>query len=329
MHVRMGFVLAPSTGRHSSRTLARRAVTTSVPASHETTRAPAKPSGSLAALRLCSAPQTSDLRPSHGQAAPVAAKLPQAIIFDCDGVLLESEELHRITYNETFAAEDIDLEWSSEYYEMLQNSVGGGKEKFRYHFNTHGWPSFSNGTFDTRSDDGREQLVNHLHRVKSERYAQLIRSGSGITLRPGVERLIDEALGRGLRLVVCSAANEKSVRLVLDNLLGRSAEINGQRRRRIDFFEFVLAGDVVERKKPDPMIYQMALQRLGLRPDECAVIEDSAIGLQAAIGAHLPCIITRTRYTMSQDFTGAAAIFDSLETVGLDDVAQAWAAHRP
>jgi beta-phosphoglucomutase-like phosphatase (HAD superfamily) len=69
---------------------------------------------------------------------------------------------------------------------------------------------------------------------------------------------------------------------------------------------------VVSRKKPDPEIYQLAKQSLGLPVHECIVIEDSRNGLLAATGAGLPCLITTSAYTTDEDFTGAAAVVPEL-----------------
>eukprot|EP01025_Chloroclados_australasicus_P068302 TRINITY_DN947_c0_g3_i3.p6 TRINITY_DN947_c0_g3~~TRINITY_DN947_c0_g3_i3.p6 ORF type:complete len:102 (-),score=15.52 TRINITY_DN947_c0_g3_i3:243-548(-) len=73
-----------------------------------------------------------------------------------------------------------------------------------------------------------------------------------------------------------------------------------------------MAGDDVPKKKPDPIIYQLAAQQLGVDPSECIVIEDSAIGLQAAIGAGMRCIVCYTHSTMAQEFEGAEAVFETL-----------------
>ena len=101
-------------------------------------------------------------------------------------------------------------------------------------------------------------------------------------MRPGISRLVDEAIGSGVRLGVCTTSNPKFIDAVLD-LFGP------ERKRR---FEFVHAGDVVSRKKPDPEIYELAKQSLGLPVERCVVIEDSRNGLLAAKGAGLPCLIT-------------------------------------
>lgn len=60
------------------------------------------------------------------------------------------------------------------------------------------------------------------------------------------------------------------------------------------------AGDDVDKKKPDPKIYNVAAQKLGLDPADCLVVEDSTIGLQAALGAGMRCIITYTPSTKQQ-----------------------------
>lgn len=66
---------------------------------------------------------------------PLAASL-RALLFDCDGVILESEELHRRAYNAVFAhhavtVDDVAVNWSETHYDMLSNTVGGGKPKMR------------------------------------------------------------------------------------------------------------------------------------------------------------------------------------------------------
>lgn len=77
-----------------------------------------------------------------------------------------------------------------------------------------------------------------------------------------------------------------------------------------------MAGDDVERKKPDPSIYRIAAQRLGVDPAQCLVVEDSAIGLQAALGAGMRCVITYTDSTKDQDFPGAERILQGLAGEG-------------
>lgn len=66
----------------------------------------------------------------------------EALIFDCDGVILESEHLHRQAYNDAFSHfnvrcpdnDDKPLNWSLEFYDVLQNQIGGGKPKMRWYY---------------------------------------------------------------------------------------------------------------------------------------------------------------------------------------------------
>ncbi len=105
-----------------------------------------------------------------------------------------------------------------------------------------------------------------------------------------------------MRLGVCTTSAPKSIDGVLD-LFGPERKAK---------FEFVHAGDVVSKKKPDPEIYELAKASLGLPTHECMVIEDSRNGLLAATGAGLPCLITTSTYTTDEDFTGAVKVVPEL-----------------
>ncbi|KAL0352283.1 UNVERIFIED_CONTAM: Haloacid dehalogenase-like hydrolase domain-containing protein [Sesamum calycinum] len=243
----------------------------------------------------------------------------QALIFDCDGVILESEHLHRQAYNDAFAHFNVrcpsssssqPLNWSLEFYDELQNQIGGGKPKMRWYFKEHGWPTST--VFDTspESDEDRAKLIDILQDWKTERYKEIIKSGT-VEPRPGVLRLMDEAKVSGKLLAVCSAATKSSVILCLENLIGM------ERFKGLDCF---LAGDDVKEKKPDPSIYLTASKKLGVSEKDCLVVEDSVIGLQAATGAGMSCVISYTPSTASQDFSDAIAIYPDLSNVRLTDL---------
>jgi HAD superfamily hydrolase (TIGR01509 family) len=219
----------------------------------------------------------------------------QALIFDCDGVLVDTEcDGHREAFNRSFAAEGVPADWSVERYGVLL-TTGGGKERMRRHFDETGWP-----------DGDRDALIARLHRTKTDIFMQLIESGA-LPLRPGVARMVDTALAAGMKVAVCSTSNERAVETVVRVLLGP------ERASRISVF----AGDVVARKKPDPAIYQLAATTLGLIPAACVVVEDSHIGLKAAKGAGMRCVVTRSTYTHDEDFTGADRVVDDLDQ-GID-----------
>ncbi|KAF5198151.1 Haloacid dehalogenase-like hydrolase domain-containing protein [Thalictrum thalictroides] len=228
------------------------------------------------------------------------------------------EHLHRQAYNDAFAHFNVrcsistpePLNWSPDFYDVLQNQIGGGKPKMRWYFKENGWPSSTIFDSPPKDDSDRAKLIDTLQDWKTERYKEIIKSGT-VEPRPGVLRLMDEAKAAGIKLAVCSAATKSSVILCLENLIGM------ERFHGLDCF---LAGDDVKEKKPDPSIYITASEKLGLLGKNCMVVEDSVIGLQAATSAGMPCVITYTTSTASQDFKEASAIYPDLTNVRLADL---------
>lgn len=222
----------------------------------------------------------------------------QALIFDCDGVLVDTErDGHRVAFNQAFAELGIDCEWSVERYGELLLTAGG-KERMARHFNETGWPV---GHAD------RDALIASLHKIKTEIFMRLISEGS-LPLRPGIARIVDEAIAEGIVLAVCSTSNEKAVQAVVDVMLGV------QRSKKISVF----AGDVVAKKKPAPDIYTLAATQLGLTQAQCMVIEDSNNGLRAAKAAGMRCIVTISSYTADEDFSLADRIVSDLDDGKVD-----------
>lgn len=221
-----------------------------------------------------------------------------ALLFDCDGTLVDTErDGHRVAFNETFRAFGFDCEWDVALYgELLK--VGGGKERMRHFFETHGWP---------RAQDN-DALIAELHRAKTERFSALVREGK-LPLRPGVRRLMDEAFDASIPVAICSTSNEKSVRTVAEAGLGRdrAARLAG-----------IFAGDIVERKKPAPDVYQLAAARLGLEPPRTVVVEDTEIGLRAAKAAGMRCVVAWSPYAQHEDFTGADLVVEDLDMGRID-----------
>jgi len=220
----------------------------------------------------------------------------KAIIFDCDGVLVDTErDGHRVGFNRAFQQFGIDAEWDVPLYGKLLQ-VAGGKERMRAYFDEYGWPEDKVAEFG-----GRDELILALHKAKTEITARLVSEGA-LPLRPGVSRIVDEALAADVILGVCTTSNPRFIDAVLD-LFGP------ERKAR---FGFVHAGDVVSRKKPDPEIYELAKRSLKLPVHECVVIEDSRNGLLAAKGAGLPTLITTSTYTVDEDFREADRVVPEL-----------------
>jgi len=216
-----------------------------------------------------------------------------ALIFDCDGVLVDTErDGHRVAFNMVFASRGIDVVWSIEEYKKLLK-VAGGKERLKYYFEENGWPA---------QLGDREELILSMHKQKTEFFMQLIESGT-LPLRPGIKRIVDEAIANNIKLAVCSTSSEKSVRLIVELLLGKQRAIN---------FQAILAGDIVTKKKPDPEIYKLCIEKLSIIPQNCMVIEDSRNGLLAAKAANFNCLITTNDYTADENFTEADILVNDL-----------------
>ena len=222
----------------------------------------------------------------------------KALIFDCDGVLVDTErDAHRVGFNRAFAEFGIDAEWSVKRYAQLL-LVAGGKERMRAYFDQDGWPE-EHVEKHGGGEEGKDALIKALHKYKTDQVSQIV---TDLPLRPGVLRIVDEAIANDVRLGVCTTSNPRFIDAVLD-LMGEERKAK---------FEFVHAGDVVSKKKPDPEIYQLATQSLGLPQSECVVIEDSRNGLLAAVGAGYPTLITTSTYTVDEDFSEAARVVPEL-----------------
>lgn len=216
----------------------------------------------------------------------------KALLFDCDGVLVDTErDGHRVAFNQAFAAMGLDVEWDVSLYGKLLE-ISGGKERMHFFFSQRGWPpGVKNPT----------AFIQELHRLKTGFFMRIIEQRQ-MPLRPGVARLVDEAMAAGVQLAVCSTSNEQAVTTIVATLLGP------ERRRAFAIF----AGDIVPHKKPAPDIYLLACQRLGLPPTQCLVIEDSRNGLRAAKAAGMRCLITPSTYTRAEDFSEADLVVNDL-----------------
>ena len=219
-----------------------------------------------------------------------------ALIFDCDGVLADTEQYgHLPAFNQTFADFNVPVRWSvEEYAEKVR--IGGGKERMRSILTPD--LARSLGLADDAAVDG---TVMAWHRRKTAIYKELVESGV-MPARPGIARIVQEAHDAGWTLAVASTSAEPAVRAVLTHAVGDELAAHFA----------VFAGDVVPRKKPAPDIYLLALKKLNLDPDATIVVEDSANGLRAALGAGLRTLITVSGFTREEDFTGASLVVSSL-----------------
>lgn len=144
----------------------------------------------------------------------------------------------------------------------------------------------------------QQALVDELQEFKTNYYKTLLATEA--KPRPGVLELMDEAFADPTIAVgVCSAATKAAAIKTLDITLGHD---------RVNRLDVCILGDDVSAKKPDPLIYNTARERLGMTADQCVVVEDSLVGLRAAVSANMNCIITYTSSTADQDFYAEGAV---------------------
>jgi HAD superfamily hydrolase (TIGR01509 family) len=225
-----------------------------------------------------------------------------ALIFDCDGVLADTERFgHLPSFNATFREFGLPVQWTEEEYGRLLQ-IAGGKERMSSLLT----PAFITAAGLPTDPDALAAEVASWHKRKTAIYTEMVADGR-LPARPGVRRIIEAAEDAGWTLAVCSTSAEPSVRAILEHAAGPE---------RAARFDLVLAGDIVAHKKPAPDIYLLALERLGADPASTLVIEDSRNGLLAATGAGLRCVMTVNGYTIDEDASEAALVVSSLGDPG-------------
>jgi HAD superfamily hydrolase (TIGR01509 family) len=215
------------------------------------------------------------------------------LLFDVDGTLAETEEIHRAAFNQAFEQAKLGWHWSTALYAQLL-AVTGGKERIRYFIDTQ-LPGFE-------APVQLDEYIASLHAAKTAIFTRIVSAGE-VALRPGVRRLLSEARAEGLRLGVATTTTPANVIALLKHSLGADAE---------SWFEVIAAGGVVANKKPAPDIYFYAMEKLGVDPGECLAFEDSENGLHSARRAGLQTLVTVSQYSRGQDFSGAALVLDQL-----------------
>ncbi len=216
-----------------------------------------------------------------------------ALLFDVDGTLADTEEAHRLAFNQAFADAGLEWEWSVSLYAKLL-AVTGGRERIR-HYIDHHQPRFA------RPAD----LVNWialLHKAKTAAYTNAVET-AGLPLRPGIKRLLSEARSAGLRLAIATTTSPANVTALLQKTLDQDSGV---------WFEVISAGDVVPKKKPAPDIYMHTLRELDIDPAQCLSFEDSENGVRSSLGAGVIPVVTVNDYTRDHDFSGAAVVLDHL-----------------
>lgn len=224
----------------------------------------------------------------------------QALIFDVDGTLADTESAHLAAFNQAFAEFGLDWHWDEPLYTDLLN-ISGGKERM-----LHYWKTTQPALREVEAM-ALQDTINRLHELKTAAYERAVNDGV-VSLRPGVLRLMDEALADGLQMAIATTTSPANIAALLRRAVGPDWRLN-----------FTAIGDASTApvKKPDPQVYLQMLAALKLPPAQCLAFEDSGNGLQSATAAGLATLITPTRYTAHHDFSAAMGVVPDLSQVNL------------
>jgi len=227
----------------------------------------------------------------------------EALIFDLDGTLADTEETHRQAFNAAFIEFGLWWDWIPPLYGRLL-AVSGGKERLRHYIGTLGLPA--------AECERLLQTVPGLHETKTRIYTELICRGQR-PFRPGVLALLRAAKTAGLKLAIASTTTSANVSALLQANLGAASDTG---------FDVIACGDQVKEKKPAPDIYRLVLASLRLPAESCIAFEDSANGLRAAKAAGLATVVSPSRWTVQQDFAAADVVLPTLEGLDLPRLAK-------
>ena len=216
-------------------------------------------------------------------------------------MLAETEALlHLPAFNQAFAEAGLDLRWSPEVYaERLR--IAGGSERIASELTAERLAALG-----LPDDAGtRTELSRRLHARKGELVARALRT-SDLRPRPGVQRLCAQAATAGWGLAVASSGASSSVSAIVARVL--APELAARTT--------IVAGEAVAAKKPDPAVYLLACERLGVAPADAVAVEDSHAGVEAALGAGLTCVATPSELCTSDELRRADLVVASLGDPG-------------
>jgi beta-phosphoglucomutase len=197
----------------------------------------------------------------------------RAVIFDMDGVLVDSYAAHLASW-QALAAEQ---------------GLRFGEDDFRATFGRTSREIMQ----ATWGDRVREEEIGRLDARKEALYRDRIREA--FPAMPGAAELIDALAEAGFRLAVGSSGPPENVALALERL------------GRAERFAAKVTGADVERGKPDPQVFRLAGERLGVPPSGCIVVEDAPDGIVAARAAGMACVAVLSRGRAAADFRESPA----------------------
>ena len=183
--------------------------------------------------------------------------MARAVLWDLDGTLVDSAEFHWLSWRGTMAAEGVSLT-----YQQFLDSFGQKNDRI-----LPGW-------LGPGADADRIRRVGAAKEAEYRRLATV----HGLTPLPGASSWVRRLHAQGWQQAIASSAPGENVGVML-----RALALDGM-------FEAIVSAEDVTRGKPDPQVFVAAAERLGVPRDRCIVVEDAAVGVQAARSAGMRCI---------------------------------------
>jgi HAD superfamily hydrolase (TIGR01509 family) len=206
--------------------------------------------------------------------------MPDAVLWDLDGTLVDSEEYHWQSWRDTLAAEGLTIT-----REQFLASFGQRNDRI-----LPGW----------LGPDATPERIAHVGGTKEAEYRRLVEQ-NGLDALPGAADWVARLHAQGWRQAVASSAPGANVEVML-RVLGLAR-----------YFDATTAAEDVTRGKPDPQVFLEAAARLGVPSARCIVVEDAAVGVEAARRAGMRCIGVNRAATLAADLA-----VDSLEHLAPD-----------
>ena len=178
--------------------------------------------------------------------------MTRAVLWDMDGTLVDSEELHWISWRDTMAEEGRSIT-----REEFLSSFGQRNDSI-----LSGWLGAG----------ASPERISRISNAKEELYRRLVRS-NGIRPLPGVRTWLRRLYERGWLQAIASAAPRANIEVVLETLSAAR------------YFQGIVSAENVHRGKPDPQVYLTAASQVGVSPERCIVVEDAPAGLEGAHNA--------------------------------------------
>ncbi|MCR3761782.1 HAD family hydrolase [Clostridium felsineum] len=213
----------------------------------------------------------------------------KVVIFDMDGVLVDTEPIYRRLSEELYKRLGIELTEEEQY--AFAGSVSKDK-----------WTSLRN-RFNLK------QSIEELGKMSSGiKYEYLANKENEIPKIKGIDELILSLKDRGIKICVASSSRKENVEVILT------------KTKLIKYFDYIISGSEVQKGKPNPEIFLKAADKLNADITDCVVIEDTRNGVRAAKAAKMKCVGFRNLNSGIQNIEASDIIVDAFDKENIKDI---------